>query len=60
MKNAALFKGALVAPTSATFGICAGNGVGSTNSCFSFEVGYTILIVGGRGGVSRVESGGKR
>ena len=30
MKKAALFKGALVAPTSLTFGMEAGRGVGST------------------------------
>lgn len=48
MKNAALFSGALVTPSSATFGTWSGSGVGSTYAVWSTERGWNELIVGGK------------
>ena len=45
IKNAALFKGALVAPTSSTWGISDGIGVGSTYSRREYDPCCAVLIV---------------
>lgn len=54
MKKAALFKGALVAPSSLTFGMEAGRGAGSRKGTGDDSPGWKLIVVAAVGVVCRV------
>ena len=61
MKNAALFKGALVAPTSLTFGIESGRGAGSRKGWDEDSPGRKeeLIVVAAVGVVCTIRFGGR-